>query len=253
MKRHDTQGKVVKTTTYTVTQPDVTEKQEKIAIRFSTDGYFRVDLPKHIADYFGPRAPWEHEDDRLNFYQGEISAMTLKAVEDAFTNALRRYRDELKNTNRRKMIVVSFRANFRGPVMLGGFQVSNNSLSGIADISFAGSPALELSYEILWQINDRLYRVYGEGRDGEPPQMTYMKSMPRKDATPRFNSKQETFVIEWTEEREEFFRAGVEGMNVLIAKIAQMLLGDTASNVDALIAGGGMLALPAPTAQLESE
>lgn len=243
MKRHGTTGKVVKTTTHSITQSDVTQVSEKISIRFTTDGRFRVDLPKHIADYFGPRTPWEREDDRKQFYHGEISAMTLEAVETAFVGALDRYRAELKNTARRKMIVVSFRANFRGPVMLGGVTIGNNSLTGIADLSFGGSPALGMSYEILWQISDGLYRVYAEKEDGTPPQMTYMKAMPSEGV----RGKRETFAIDWTEEREEFFRAGVEGMNVLIAKIAQMLLGDTAINVDRLIAGGGMLSLPAPS------
>lgn len=123
----------------------------------------------------------------------------------------------------------------------------------ISSIGFsAHGPALGIHYEVMWQINDGLYRVYADREDGSPPQMTYMKAVPKEDARPGYNRGRETFLLDWTEEREAFFAQMSEAMNVLIERIAAMLLGDLQTTVDRMIAGGGgLLSLPAPTPQLE--
>lgn len=257
MKRHGTVGKIVKHINLSVTQPDLTQVSTKIAVRFSTDGWFRIDLPEHITAWFkGRTLPFE-DSGRLNYHAGELSAKTLESVESALSSSLQLYKGELKDHERVKKLVVTFQANYRGPRKSGGITIEHTTMQEISSMGFGGAfsgsqggngPALGLGYEVLWQIGDGLYRVHPSHEEGRPPQMTRMCSVPKQDR-PR-HSTRSMFILDWTEEREAFFAHATENMNVLIFRIAQLLLGDTTSNVDRLIAtGGGMLALPSPSTE----
>ena len=113
-----------------------------------------------------------------------------------------------------------------------------------AEISFAGAgPALSLSYEVLYRVGDGLYRGYKQEKEDAEMTMTYMSAMPKEGPS---HSGQETFVIDWTEEREEFFRRMRDGLVTLISRIAHLLAGDAAANVDQLVAAGYAGLLPAP-------
>lgn len=212
------------------------------------DGCFHIPLPDYVCGYFGRSINDNtgHGNDwrGYNDHDKEVAASTMSAVESLYERVIRLYSERVKNDNRRKVILVNFKAtrsHRRTMDTVGGVVVTGSDMDHlIAEMSFAKGPALELTHSVLWETGGRLYSV-SEYAD-EPPRMTYIAAAP--DASHK--GKRSSFMLEWTEEREAFFVNAQTGLNTLIAQIAHMLLGDVSTNVDRLIAGGGLLALPAP-------
>ena len=90
-------------------------------------------------------------------------------------------------------------------------------------ISFCGSPALHLNYEVLWKVGNNLYRQHD-------PKMPLEYAGAVKD---RFDEGTSN-VIEWTEERERFFESMVQGLVGLIRKVEDFSK-NLAVNVDLAI------------------
>lgn len=225
-------GKQVKTFVSSVPQTDLSAKQEKIVVYFKADtGNFQIEIPEHIADFIGGRS-----DVKVDQYQPHartVCANTLEKTISGFNALLATYDKLMKNISREKVIVITFKANI-SPTKLAGHRIQPSEMFSTP------RPALCLTYEILWRVDKGLYRE--SGIDGD--RLTYI----RQD--PTFGNdrggRRETFVIDWTQEREDFFVNMDQAMTTLIQRICDMLFGDTAEAVDALIAGGGLLQLPAP-------
>lgn len=227
-------GTIVKTITESVALESGEMENQRIKIRFRAagDGSFHISVPSYIADFFGDSADKPDGFDG----SGDIIAATQGEAHSQFKSLMHRYSRERKNAVRKKVLVISFAANLPG-------HSQYTSPSPVPEISFAERPALSLSYQILWAINDKLYRVHE--RPDDLPQMTYMRAMPKAGA----RGKQGSFILDWTESREEFFAGMVQNMTTLIEAITKMLTGDTEGNIDRLIAAGGLLTIEDQTGE----
>lgn len=199
------------------------------------DGVFYIGEPRHIADFIGAR-----DDKPVTFNHREcyVAAKTLDAVIAAHHAIGHFFQKAVRDATRAKVIIVTFKANHPAH----GKYVNPSSYS---ELSFAGRPALAIEHEVMWLIGDNLYRVFERG-EGEFPQMTYVCAAP---VNGNYSGRPEMFMLEWAAEREAFFDRVKERMVWLIDAIGEMLIGDTTAQVDRMIAGGGLLSLPAPEAE----
>jgi hypothetical protein len=213
------------------------------------DGLFHIPVAKHICDFLG--SSYEAEEGRggrhFDAKEGEVFAPTIDGAKGAHKLVMGEFQARFRNANRTKKLIVEFRGEASNYQEFMDAMRDNNlpHMVTSSHMRHGKAPNLELSYQILWQMGDRLYRVYADRSDGGPPQMTYMMAVP---GTPKPGwGKQTTFVLDWTEEREAFFAQMVAAMNTLVLRITLMLCGDTTANIDRMIAsGGGLMALPAP-------
>jgi hypothetical protein len=191
---------------------------------------FHAELPRHIVEGVG-----RHPERGEKMRGSEIVSLLADDVQPAYEHVLKLFERIQQNAVKKKVIKVFMRANGRNTQFFKSI--------GFVDTS---GPALAFSYRILWQIGDGLYSQSSSGRDSETPYMTYITRAPKPDERVPGNYGKETFVLDWTEEREEFFANIKQGLETLIGRLADVLGGDVGQTVDRLIAGGGSLMLPAP-------
>jgi len=226
-------GKVVKTINEFVATQNGESEPAKVTIRLMPgDGTFFIEVPQFISDFIGRRSDtpsgFDHRKSRVEASKLDNVVSSFRAVNDL-------YRRAMKDSVRRKVLVVTFSANRPGEGRYSG--------SRLAGISFAPRPALAVTHEVQWAINDNLYHVHEHG-GGELPQIAYVSGMPSEEPSRYSGGGRSMFVLDWSQEREDFFVNMQANMTRLIDLIAGMLFGDTAGNVDKMIAGGGLLALP---------
>jgi hypothetical protein len=233
----ESKGQKVKTFTISVPQPNCELEAQKVQVYFRAgESQFAAILPDHIRDAIGhhPEAPQE-------LLRGEIVSQLADRIQPAFVAACKLYLKIQQNAARKKVIVVNLKANHpRGNRW--GAQPTDLPMV-FEELSFVSSPALWLTYDVYWQVNDGLYRA--DFRENRLDHMTYIMAAPTsKNASA--GDKRSRFVLDWTEEREAFFKNINDGLVTLIERLGAVLAGDTTRNVDRLIAGGGGLMLPAP-------
>lgn len=237
MARGSGLGKQVKTFVQPIPQPDLTHQHAKISVYFqAADGLFSIAVPEHIADFIGSRTDFDVKAYRA--HSRLTQAATLDGVISGFKATIGEYERLIKDIAREKVIVITFKAN------ISSFKLAGGRIKP-ADMFSSPSPALALTFQVLWRIGNGLYRASTPMAD-EPIRFTYIRQDPTSRDAPRGYDSGETFVIDWTQEREDFFESMDQAMTTLIQRICDMLFGDTAEAVDRMIAGGGMLSLPAP-------
>jgi hypothetical protein len=246
-------GKVVNQWVTSEMDPTGESRAAKLPISLTIkDGLFHIPVAQHVVDFLGASPKWpSYVNENDNFWRhhdGEVVAATIDGVKGKHDLVMKHFQATVRNQNRRKVIIVEFdgdssdreyypRMNARGLAHM--VQASH--------MRHGRAPSLSLNYSILWEMEGRLYRVYERHGSDDPPQMTYMRAAP--DRTKPSSGRTTTFMLDWTEEREAFFRQMEEAMNKLIERIAIMLGGDLQETVDKMIAGGGgLLSLPAPDA-----
>lgn len=128
----DSKGKVVKTFTARVPQPDAALIDAKVSVYFKAEsGTFQIFLPDHVAALLG---------------KDKITAQTQAEVLASWENDIEAYRDLLKMTLRQKVIRFTLKYNSH-----------RHGIFRRDEITFSCSPTLHLTYEIYWDVNGVLY------------------------------------------------------------------------------------------------
>lgn len=227
MKR-ESKGQQVKTFQAWVPQPDLSKVKAIIKVHFRADaGTFYIYGPDHILPVVEGQ---QNKGQPYRINKTSIEASTLAGVLEGYEWAELRYFEILKSEKKQKVIVVNFQCNRSysdGPHCT----KANGPLDTHVrdDIHFVKSPALHLSYEILWKAGEQYYRQH-EADD------------------PLHHAHPEGTIIEWTAEREAFFEKMRSGLVHLIDRMIDFER-DLASNADLAITAmqNGQALLPPPT------
>jgi hypothetical protein len=214
---------------------DDAEKTTVVVYFQAKENRFAAYLPQHIADAIG-----NHPDAPEKLWHGAIVSPLADDIEPGFKAACDLYRKIQRNSLRKKVLLINIDANHpkANKYVIG----MEEGYPAFKDISFTHSPALAMSYQVMWQVGDGLYRSYHRDKDSDLEEMTYVCTVP--DTENRYGRSR--FLIDWTEDREALVENIRGGLITLIERLWQLLSGDTGANVDRLISGGGSLMLPAP-------
>lgn len=160
----------------------------------------------------------------LRFSDDHISCSNLNEIVEGFKALCEIYKRLLREQKKERVIRFRFKRNLPGTV---------DHLPK-DDISFCGNPALHFNYEILWRVNDKLYRQY---EPDDPLQFAGDVQDRHKEGA--------AHVIEWTQEREAFFESMQRSLVDLILRVEQFQ-SNLSSNIDLAIAGHTHPLLAAP-------
>lgn len=226
---------VVKRVVVCVPQRDLSESTTTIPASFSPKtGKFSIPVPDHIADVVFGSNIWSQKtmgkrgqvkSERSGRVPQYVYGETIDEVELELRHVLDKYRSVVSTKMRRKIIVVTFRAQIYltyGDADKAGIQYERSDepaqdisprllaealthvLLRREDLGFAHSPALELTHYVCYEAGGNLYDLETMENLGEL----------------RFESRDENVVVlEWTEERERFFEEARLGLLKTIYKI----------------------------------
>lgn len=227
----ESKGQKVKQFTASVPHPDLSITNQVIPVYLDADAMFVVYLPDHItmAIKGHPKRPSELRSD------GRIMADTFDPVKNSTTSAFALYQRILREETKVKVILVHFNANRRGDGHNG--MMAQNTGFIPSGISFSAPTTLHLRYEVLWRAGGALYRQYGPDSPLE-----YVAS----SALGPVKNMQERFEVEWTPEREAFFRKITDGLKELVDRLCLFFGSDLETSINSAITAGGLPALPAP-------
>lgn len=223
MKR-DSKGQRVKTFKAFIPDADLKKTETQVVVYFKADnGEFSIYDGAHM--FAAARERVQKKTGReLSVFDNRITAYSLNVIVQGFADLSTAYEHEMRETLKKKVIRFTFKCNTKWD---GEHQAKN-------DISFCGTPAVHIDYEILYQIGDQLYERVG---DEDHSTLHYRGSA--KEA--RFRDG-EAVTVDWTEEREAFFenmRASLVSLIHRVDAFQQNLL----VNVDRAIAGEAPLLL----------
>lgn len=227
----DSKGTRVKSFTAHPAGLDLEKVKTVVPIYFhAADSDFSATLPPHIVEGIG-RHPERPDKLRGN----QVRSPMADDIEPLYEQCCKLYEKIQQNAMRKKVIWVHVRANHptKGFPEMFSFQ----------DISFAQVPALTMQYRVLWQVGDGLYSSNDMG-EGRLDHLSFMSRVPEPSNKPY--QTRDTFVVDWTEEREAFFESMKEGLIELIRRIAHLLAGDSGAKIDLLLASGNAGLLPPP-------
>lgn len=239
----DSKGQQVKTFKHFVPLANLKYEETTGKVYFKADdGCFYVYLPDHITAVARalPDADGWYETKGARRHGSAVFAPTMDAAMKSYDCTLKAYRKLIENQQREKVIKVEFKHNIR---WIKEFHQPRNIQHAISayqqqlrdGISFCGSPAIHLRYEVLYRVGNDLYRVDFEGTESES--LHHHQS----------NSANDSNVIPWTPEAEAFFANTVANIERLIMAMIEFF-DDTPANLALAIANGGTLKLPAPPA-----
>lgn len=213
MSARGSKGKAVKTFTEKVPQSNLTTIDVVMTVYFKADtGEFRIFYPEHIAATLG--------DDMAH-------ADTLAGALETWAAGVERYRSVLKSEQRKKVIMFTLKYNIQ---QRGVFQTYNAPTSLGSGIS---APALNLTYEIFWDVNGVLYYFRGD----EPG-----------SAMQRYGVASGRRSIPWTAEREAFFasmKGALEGLILKLIDFDKAMSDDVDGAMVAFAQGRNLLSAPA--------
>lgn len=244
----ESRGQKVKTfTVYVPGGANVDDREKTVMPVYfqAKESTFYCCLPEHIAKAIG-----HHPDAPEKLYHGAIRSAFADDMEPGVKAAFDLYEKIQRNTFRKKVLLIDIKANH--PRVSRYVIGQEAEMPGFDDISFAFNPALAFTYETCWLVGDCLYRSYKRDKDSELEEMTYVTKAPYVGGSGSGRSKSR-FMIDWTEEREQFLDSIKNGLIVLIERLWELLSSDgLAQTVDRLIAGGGSLMLPAPKQEVDA-
>lgn len=247
----ESKGKQVKTFKHWVPQPDATKAEDIIKVYFEADeGTFVIYLPEHITPSVQGLDCYQQQvradGPRIDTHRGQVRSKIIDSAINLYKTALNEYEASIKLQRGVKVIRVHFQKNlayrndrphaFRGgPVAVGG---------GFGEpIGFTGTPALHLNFEVLWQVNDVLYRKNHHAAWGDRPAYDTMEFAGRIEP-----DSKKTTVIPWTQEREDFL-AGIVEKLVELGWLLTDFFGDFETNINHAIASGSRFLAIAPPKQ----
>jgi hypothetical protein len=219
---------VVKRVQSWIPQADLSTKIEYIPVSFSAKtGLFSMAVPDHIAAVvFGPNKWGEKRMGKRGKVLSEVErvetqhvhADNIEGVERNLKKVLEEYESILTTKMRRKIIIVTFRTKVclnYGDAKKAGIPTPDHTectdrentpksqwsdsyvLLRKENLSFAESPALELTYHVCYVVADTLYDI---------------ESMERLGRLNHENRDDSAVVLDWTEDRERFFEEARLGL-----------------------------------------
>ncbi len=232
--RGESRGQKVKTFTEQVMQEDGTYAKQQFAVYLrGEDTMFAIYLPDYIAKTVRGD-PKLRRGDRGDVHSDDsIRAVSYDVAYGHFRTAHSRFVEIMQDRHKRKMISFEFKANRYGD------HGKHFPLGSRSEISFCPTPALAVTYEVLWAVGDVLFLVdHHEGGIGQ-----------RWGSVTNYSTKH-GHLIDWTPEREAFFKALDTGLVTLIQKLeaftATVKAGDPDAAIAQLASSFGLAALPAP-------
>lgn len=227
MKR-DSKGQRVRTFKHFVPQPDLSTIETQVAVYFKADtSYFSIYDGAHMRDACKGEVQKSYDLRELAFFDDRVSSQLFDRVVEGFKALCTAYTRLLREAKKDRVIRFTFKRNLDWAE---GRKAAN-------DISFCEAPALHLDYEVLWRVAGKLYE---QNEPGDPLQ--YRGSA--ADETARRGDGRSA-VIEWTDEREAFFRNMRTALEALIQRV-EAFGADLAANVDIAIAGNAPALLAPP-------
>lgn len=208
------------------------EKKRRAAkVEVTGEGYFKIYFPKEVVAWFSLKTEYAF-------------ARSLGEATGNFNRQIEDYKNAIQTASRKKVIVVTYLYN--KPYDDGGFggtyQLGRSGYTSSFD-DHIGKYALALDYEVIWQIGDALYEVPIDGDEATgrvygAPNLLYRLPVDKSKGK---------FVLDWTEEREQFFWNMTKGLESMVARLNQFFGDDLLANMTkAIAAGGGFASLPAP-------
>jgi hypothetical protein len=226
-------GQRVKTFKSYIPQSDLTKKETQVAVYFKADnGHFYIFDGAHMFQPSADAARKSYDSRELGIHEDMITSKTLERIVRGFDDICHIYDNMMRDAAKKKVIRFSFKAN--APWYREGE-------AALSDINFCGSPALHLTYEVLYQVGDNLYTksdVFDDEK--EDAKLQY-----RGKATEARFRDGEAVTIDWTEEREAFFENMRGSLIELIHRVNDFNK-NLLVNVDNAIAANSLLMLPAP-------
>jgi hypothetical protein len=226
----ESKGQQVKSFKDRIPQPDQSYADEVTKVYFKVaDGKFVVYLPDHIARVVTGIEGLEKGGGIYGVPR--VQASTIDEAVQAWENAKDAYMRTIRMEGAVKVIRFTFFYNdgdrFR----------SYNDPTRLENRGHAGL-GLMINHEIMWRSENRLYRGHYSGAD--------LILDFEGHALPNLGEAYK--VIEWTEEREAFFKAMETGVQRLVEQMKEFLGADVEANIAALAAGERTLAIAAPEA-----
>lgn len=191
----NSKGKRVKQFRTLIPQLDQSATHEVMHVYFKADeGLFYLYVPEHIAKVVNSIEPNYNSTGAVYANQhGSVRAPMLENCINAFEQVLSEFRTIMKEENKKKVIRITFKYNIdRMPD--GSFRGYNPG----NDIGFTGRPALHIMHEVLWQSGNRLF-------EQNRPQDALRDVGPATNRFSRLPHNEGRYLIDWTQEREDFF------------------------------------------------
>jgi hypothetical protein len=233
-------GQRVKTFKAYIPQSDLTKKETQVVVYFRADnGLFYIFDGAHMFDPSRDAARTSYDARELSIHANMITSKTLDRIVRGFGDICAIYDNMTRDAAKKKVIRFAFAAN--APWYREGE-------AALSDIHFCGSPALHLTYEVLYQVGDHLYtksNVFGDEKEDATLQY-------RGKATGARFRDGEAVTIDWTEEREAFFENMRGSLIELIRRVSDFNR-NLLVNVDHAIAANSLLMLPAPKKEETNE
>src|ERR1700733_8516128 len=215
MKR-DRKGQRVKTFKYFIPNSDMTSTETQATVFFKPEtGMFTIYQGAHMFTAARDKARGKYDSRTLSIFENRVSADRLDDIVRGFEYLCGVYAEEMKNAHKKKVIRFTFKAN--APWY-------TDHEAALSDISFCGSPAIHFTYEILQQVGDQVYEQTEEGS-----KLQYRGSA--KEARGRSG---DAITVDWTEEREEFFK-NMQGSLITLIHRVNDFQKDLLTNVDKAI------------------
>lgn len=243
MKR-ESKGQQVKTFKHNEPQPDQSLKEVVGKVYFDAKtGLFSVYVPAHIAAARGAfmEASELHRDAGASFLRDDrITAKRMDDVIDFYQGVRHRYAELMKAQQQTKVIHVRYVSALpwrQGNKEHREVYRKNERNRGWGTIP---APGLSMQYETLFESAGKVYKEIIHEAGGDRPASRHLEY---KGAVKDFT------LIQWTQEREDFFAAVCDKLEQLVMRI-DIFMHDLPGNTDLAIADmRGILALPAPEAK----
>lgn len=228
MKR-ESKGQRVKTFKAYIPNSDLTKTETQVVVYFqAANGLFTIYDGAHMFDAARERVHKTKADEReLRIHATFITANTLNAVVEGFNYICHAYEAEMKEASKKKVIRFTFKRNVKGTV----------DHLPVDDISFCGTPAIHITYEVLYQVGEQLYYKSSEDAGAS---LQY-----RGKANEARGRNGDAITVDWTPEREAFFANMQAALETLIHRVDDFQK-NLLDNVDNAIAASAPLLLEKP-------
>ena len=221
MKR-ESKGQRVKTFKAWIPNADLTKTETQVVVYFKADtGMFSIFEGAHMFDAARDRAKKQTRSGRVSIHADMITDNTLDGVVRGFEAICTAYIAEMREALKKKVIRFTFKRNTKWTA----------ERPAADDISFCGTPAIHFMYEILYQVGDQVYEKVDHDH------LQY-----RGKANEARGRSGDAITVDWTEEREAFFKNMQASLVSLIHRVDDFQK-DLLTNIDKAIAGTAPLLL----------
>lgn len=236
-------------------------EQETIKVHLDPkSGMFGIDLPKNIYSvirsildpksniriqdvYHRPKATRDNPVPNQELIGRQVLASDLQTVCDLFTVICKRYSTWMQDNVAVKYLLIEFGYNVRhvdgfhnapdAPLQRQG-AFANYAGGPHARMSFATVPAVELSYKVVWMIENKLYNK---------SRTDTWHAIDSRDVSKKHSMR-------WTQEREDFLAKMDHGLTTMICRMIEFFEDLEDNMTTAIDSGSSVLALgKSPTAK----